>query len=111
VFLFCGEVQGADLGIKLRVGYATAVVVLDHIFRSRDAAIVHVGGRASDFAERGRLEGAMIFGAGGHGKTAFIAVRSIQAMPYCGTAHLRNSGLRAYVTSYAIAFHTEYAQA
>jgi len=54
--LFSGrEMQRANLGIEVQIPVAAAVV-LDHVFESGEAAIVHVGRGAGDLAEGGGLE-------------------------------------------------------
>src|SRR5712692_7313421 len=54
-----GEMQGTNLGIEARISIAAAVVILDNILETGDAAVVHVGRGAGDLAQRWRLEVAL----------------------------------------------------
>ena len=51
-----GEMQRANLGVEARIPVAAAIVILDDVFESREAAIVHVGRGARDLAKGGVLK-------------------------------------------------------
>ena len=64
--------QCVDLGIEARIPVAAAIVILNYVFKGGESAVVHVGRRARDLAQRGRFEGAPVFGLPGHSEVAVI---------------------------------------
>jgi len=56
LFFLEGEVERSNVGIQRWIAITSAVVVFNHVFKSYDAAVVHVGRRADDLPKGGRLE-------------------------------------------------------
>jgi hypothetical protein len=59
-FLFGAESNGPDVGSEKRIRPSTFGIKFDDGLEGREAAVVHVGRSAGDFAERRRLERAAI---------------------------------------------------
>ena len=51
--------MGRSFGIEPRISIAAAIIIFDPIFERGYGAVVHVGGRAGDLAQRRRLEVAL----------------------------------------------------
>ena len=70
------QLRMSDFAIQLRVGRAAADVKLDDRFECRNAAVVHVGCRASDLSQRRRLECAAVVGDARHPKPPLVGKRA-----------------------------------
>ena len=57
--LFSGKVARTDFGIERRVWAIAFGIEVDHVFKSGEAAVVHVRHSARDLSKRGRFERAV----------------------------------------------------
>jgi len=60
LLFFDRKMKRVDLGIDVWVRSAASIVEVDDLFEAGDAAVVHVGRGARDFAQRRCFEGAAI---------------------------------------------------
>src|SRR5579872_2082382 len=70
--LFARKMQRDNVLVEVGIGIAAAIIELHHIFKRRQAAVVHVRTAPSYFAQSGRLECASVVGLAGDGGAALV---------------------------------------
>src|SRR5688572_14320314 len=76
LFFSVRETKRAEASVQRWVLLAAAVLIVDHLFQSGEAAVVHIGCGPADLAKGWRFEGAAIVRGAGHASTAFIGERT-----------------------------------
>ena len=95
------KLRGRISGSRCEIRTAAFGVELDHIFKRREAAVVHVRRSARDLAERGRLEGAVVARIAGYREPAFVGEPAVTPRD-AGVVELLVSEVRTDVTRGAV---------
>src|SRR5262249_42162214 len=94
---------------QIWVRAAAVRVKLDDVLERGHAAVMHVGRRADDLAERGGFERAVIAGIGRNGETAFVG--NLPALPGdTGVVESLVAEIGAHMTRGAVPLAAEHLQ-